>query len=183
MVHRIMLVLVQHRHGVGRLGRGVHVEAVQPARALEDCLVLTGHLLLRIRITIARDFGTSRLAMINRQELQQVLVNLMVNAIQAMPEGGVLTLATADWTAADGRPGLRVELADTGPGLAEALIGELFKRFVTRKQDGTGLGPWISRSIVERYGGDIVARNRPVGQGSGTVMAVLLPCDLAAGVG
>ena len=145
--------------------------------------MLTGHLLLRTRITIARDFRTRRVAMISRQELQQVLVNLMVNAIQAMPEGGVLTLTTADWTAADGRPGVCVELADTGPGLAEALICELFKPFVTRKQDGTGLGLWISRSIVERYGGDIVARNRPAGQGSGAVMAVLLPCDLAAEVG
>ena len=92
---------------------------------------------------------------------------------------GVLTLTNADWTAPDGRPGLRIGLADTGPGLAEALIGELFKPFVTRKQDGTGLGLWISRSIVERYGGDIQARNRPAGQGSGAVMAVLLACDLA----
>ena len=160
-----------------------YVEAVPPARALEDCLVLTNHLLARSRITVVRDFGSSRLAMINRQELQQVLVNLMVNAIQAMPEGGVLNLATADWTTADDRPGLRIEVADTGPGLAEALIGELFKPFVTRKQDGTGLGLWISRSIVERYGGDILARNRPAGQGSGAVMAVLLACELAAGVG
>ena len=87
---------MQHRHGVDRLGRGVHVEAVQPARAREDCLVLTNHLLSRTRITIARDFRNSRLAMINQQELQQVLVNLMVSAIHAMPEGGALTLATAD---------------------------------------------------------------------------------------
>ena len=145
--------------------------------------MLTNHLLSRSRITIVRDFGTGRLAMINRQDLQQVLVNLMVNAIQPMPEGGVLNLATADWTAADGRLGVRIEVADTGPGLAEALIGELFKPFVTRKQDGTGLGLWISRSIVERYGGDLQARNRPAGQGSGAVMAVLWACDLWPGLG
>ena len=158
-----------------------YVEAVQPGRALDDCLVLAKHLLARSRISIARDFASRRVAMINRQELQQVLVNLIVNAIQAMPEGGVLSLATSDWTAADGRLGLRIEVADTGPGLADALIGELFKPFVTRKQDGTGLGLWISRSIVERYGGDIVASNRPAGQGSGAVMAVLLACDVALG--
>ena len=154
-----------------------YVEAVAPARALEDCLVLTNHLLSRTRITIRRSYATQRQAFVNRQELQQVLVNLLVNAIQAMPEGGELTLTAADWTAADGRPGLRIEVADSGPGLADALIGELFKPFVTRKQDGTGLGLWISRSIVERYGGDIQAGNRPAGQGSGAVLAVLLPCD------
>ena len=82
---------------------------------------------------------------------------------------GVLTLTNADWTAPDGRPGLRIVLADTGPGLAKALIGELFKPFVICKQNGTGLGQWISRSIIERYGGDIVARNRPAEQGSGAV--------------
>ena len=158
-----------------------YVEAVAPARVLEDCLLLTKHLLAHTGITIHRDYAGQRLAQINRQELQQVLVNLLVNAIQAMPDGGQLRLATADCTAPDGRPGLRIEVADTGPGLADALIGELFKPFVTRKQDGTGLGLWISRSIVERYGGDIVASNRPAGQGSGAVMAVLLAGDLAAG--
>ena len=110
-----------------------------------------------------------------------MLVNLLVNAIQAMPEGGELRLLTADWTTPDGRPGVRIEVADTGPGLADALIGELFKPFVTRKQDGTGLGLWISRSMVERYGGDIQAGNRPAGQGSGAVMAVLLRSDPAPG--
>ncbi len=158
-----------------------YVDAVAPARALEDCLVLTNHLLSRTRITITRDYGSQRQVQINRQELQQVLVNLLVNAIQAMPEGGELRLLTADWTTPDGRPGVRIEVADTGPGLADALIGELFKPFVTRKQDGTGLGLWISRSMVERYGGDIQAGNRPAGQGSGAVMAVLLRSDPAPG--
>ena len=163
-------MLVQQGHGVGRLGRGVHVEAVQPARTLEDCLVLTGHLLLRTRITIARDFGTSRVAMINRQELQHVLVNLMVNA----PGHARGRCADPGHRRLDsGRRPARLahQGAGTGPGLAVALIGELVKPFVNRKQDGTGLGLWISRSIVERYGGDSVARNRPAGQGSGAVMA------------
>ena len=53
-----------------------------------------------------------------------------------------------------------ITVADTGPGLGPELIRELFKPFVTRKKDGTGLGLWISRGIVERYGGDIVAQDR-----------------------
>ena len=151
-----------------------YVEAVDAGRALEDCLVLTGHLLSRTRIVVERELRTSRTAGINRQELQQVLVNLMVNAIHAMPDGGRLTLRTADWADGQGRAGVSIEVADTGPGLSDELIRELFQPFVTRKKDGTGLGLWISRSLVERYGGDIRAGNRPAGDGSGAVMRVLL---------
>ena len=51
---------------------------------------------------------------------------------------------------------------------------ELFQPFVTRKKDGTGLGLWISRGLIERYGGEIRAGNRPTDEGSGAVMSVLL---------
>jgi two-component system NtrC family sensor kinase len=151
-----------------------YVEPVDTGRALEDCLVLTGHLLSRTRISIERELRASRPAGINRQELQQVLVNLLVNAIHAMPDGGRLTLRTHDWADDQGRPGVCIEVADTGPGLPDELIHALFQPFVTRKKDGTGLGLWISRSLVERYGGDIRAGNRPAGDGPGAVMRVLL---------
>ena len=157
-----------------------YVEAVDAGRTLDECLVLTGHLLSRTRISIERDFQASRSAGINRQELQQVLVNLMVNAIHVMPDGGRLTLRTRDWADAQQRPGVRIDVADTGPGLSEELLRELFQPFVTRKKDGTGLGLWISRSLVERYGGEIRAGNRPAEQGSGAVMSVLLLCDAEA---
>jgi C4-dicarboxylate-specific signal transduction histidine kinase len=154
-----------------------YVEAVDVQQALDDCLVLTNHQLARHNISVARRFAATRPAGINRQELQQVLVNLIVNAQQAMPEGGVLTLSTADWTDASGRPGVAIGVADTGPGLADDLLGALFQPFVTRKKDGTGLGLWISRSLVERYGGDIVAANRPAGEGGGAELRVLLLSD------
>lgn len=154
-----------------------YVEAVQVGAVLEDCLVLTGHLLAHTRITIERDFSATVTAGINRHELQQVLVNLMVNAIHAMPSGGRLGLRTRDWTDAQRRPGVCIEVADTGPGLDEGLLRELFQPFVTRKKDGTGLGLWISRSLVERYGGDIVAANRPADEGPGAVMQVFLLCE------
>ncbi|MBC7728107.1 MAG: cache domain-containing protein [Microbacteriaceae bacterium] len=151
-----------------------YVEPVDTGQALEDCLVLTGHLLSRTRISIERELRASRPAGINRQELQQVLVNLLVNAIHAMPDGGRLTLRTQDWADEQGRPGVCIEVADTGPGLSDELIRALFQPFVTRKKDGTGLGLWISRSLVERYGGDIRAGTRPADDGPGAVMRVLL---------
>ena len=102
--------------------------------------------------------------------IRQALVNLLVNAIHAMAEGGTLTLTTRD----AGADSVEIAVTDTGPGLGAALLAELFKPFVTRKKDGTGLGLWISRSIVERYGGDIQAGNHPAG---GAIMRVLLVCD------
>jgi two-component system, NtrC family, sensor kinase len=136
-----------------------YVVNVDTSGLLDDCLVLVGHLLARTRIEVKRDERATLQPAINRQELQQVLVNLLVNAIHAMPEGGTLALATFDTD--DG--GVAIAVADTGPGLGPELTRELFKPFVTRKKDGTGLGLWISRSIVERYGGDIVAMDRDDG--------------------
>lgn len=140
-----------------------YVERLAPARVLDDCLVLVAHLLTRQHIRIERDDQATGLAAINRQELQQVLVNLLVNAVQAMPGGGVLTLRTHDWPQG---PGVVISVADTGEGLPPDMLTRLFQPFVTRKPDGTGLGLWISRSLVERYGGELRAANVP-GPGPG----------------
>ncbi len=151
-----------------------YVESVEPARALEDCLVLVAHLLAKTRIVVQRGFAAHQRVGVNRQELQQVLVNLLVNAIHAMEGGGTLELATRD--AADGW--VEIAVADSGPGLAPEVLAHLFQPFVTRKKDGTGLGLWISRGIVERYGGDIVAGAR---EGGGAVFTVRLKAEPSGG--
>jgi len=156
-----------------------YVEAVDAAAVLDDCLVLVGHLLARTHIAVQRNHPATRHAAINRQELQQVLVNLLVNAIHAMPDGGTLVLTTRDWQAADGSAGVDITVADTGPGLPRDLLAQLFQPFVTRKKDGTGLGLWISRSLVERYGGVITGSNR-ADVSSGAVFSVRLLAELAA---
>jgi len=146
-----------------------YIDNVDTAQALQSCLVLVAHLLSRTRIELKRELHATRLPAVNRNELQQVLVNLLVNAIHAMPEGGTLTLATRD----AGDDAVEIDVADTGAGLDAELLAELFQPFVTRKKDGTGLGLWISRSIVERYGGDIRASNRGDGR-PGAVFTVML---------
>jgi two-component system, NtrC family, sensor kinase len=149
-----------------------YVETLDPARVLEDCLVLVGHLLARTRIELRRELHATRAVAINRQELQQVLVNLLVNAIHAMEGngGGTLQLATHD----AGADAVEITIADSGPGLPPELLAQLFQPFVTRKREGTGLGLWISRGIVERYGGDITAANRP---GGGALFTVRLKAE------
>jgi C4-dicarboxylate-specific signal transduction histidine kinase len=156
-----------------------YVEAVDVNDTLASSLVLVEHQLNRTHIRVRRQWQASRTVHINRQELQQVLINLMINAIQAMPEGGELLLRTNDQTDAQGLAGVRVEVCDTGAGLSPANLEQLFSPFYTTKNEGNGLGLWISVGLVERYGGGIRAGNRrDQGEDSpGAVFEVCLPCD------
>lgn len=154
-----------------------YVDSVDPATLLRESLVLVQHLLARSGIQVRQALAATAPVQINRQELQQVLVNLMVNAIHVMPDGGVLTLVTRQ---AGGE--VAIEVRDTGPGLAPELLERLFQPFATSKKDGTGLGLWISRGIVERYGGDIRAGARDDGE-RGACFTVLLRTEVPAEAG
>ncbi len=169
-VERMRLIVTQLLQFARPAEYAGYIAPVNTARVAEDCLVLVGHLLARTQITLQRDFQARCQPALNRNELQQVLVNLLVNAIHAMPEGGTLWLQTRD-VAPDG---MQISVADTGPGLDAELMDQLFQPFVTRKKDGTGLGLWISRTLVQRYGGDLTAAQRP---GGGAVFTVHLHRD------
>jgi two-component system NtrC family sensor kinase len=158
-VERMRLIVTQLLQFARPTEFAGYVDAVDTARLVDDSLVLVGHLLAKTNITLERDLRATRKPMLNRQELQQVLVNLLVNAIHAMPDGGTLTLASRDV----GDDAMTLSVTDTGPGLGPELLRELFQPFVTRKKDGTGLGLWISRSIVERYAGELSAADRDDG--------------------
>jgi len=159
-VERMRLIVTQLLQFARPTEFAGYVAAVDTARLVDDSLVLVGHLLAKTNIPLRRDLRATRQPMLNRQELQQVLVNLLVNAIHAMPEGGTLTLASRDVN----DNAMELSVTDTGPGLGPELLRELFQPFVTRKKDGTGLGLWISRSIVERYAGELHAADRDDGE-------------------
>lgn len=159
--------------------RRIYVVPALDHRVLDDALLLVGHLLAHARIVVERRSGATTRAGINRQELQQILVNLLTNALQAMPEGGKLWLNTDDHVDAHGRAGVILEVGDTGAGLDAKARDQLFRPFFTTKTDGNGLGLWISIGLVERYGGSIRGENwRERGTDrSGAVFTVMLLSD------
>jgi len=135
-----------------------YIDDVDVNALFGDCLVLVRHMLAKGEIDVREQYAATRTVRIARNELQQVLINLMVNAIQAMPDGGTLTLSTRDW---DDR-GIAVTVGDTGVGIRGEDLGRIFDPFfTTRKRDGTGLGLSISYAILERYGASIEVDSAP----------------------
>ncbi len=140
-------------------------EEHRPADIITDTLPLVQHLLSKGHIALALELESIKAISINRTELQQILINLMVNAIHAMPDGGDLTVGALD-AERDGKAGVLVFVKDTGVGMAPELLTRIFDPFFTTKQgEGTGLGLSITRKLVERYDGEIEA-DSVVGQGT-----------------
>jgi signal transduction histidine kinase len=148
-------------------------EQYDAADVVTDTLPLIRHLLLnKTPITVEKECRASRLILMNRTELQQVLVNLLVNAIHAMPDGGRLTLRTFDRDEGT-RPGVVIEVADTGSGMASNVMQRIFDPFfTTKRREGTGLGLSISQMLVTRQGGKISVASEP---GKGTTFSIWLP--------
>ncbi|QEL18085.1 sensor histidine kinase [Limnoglobus roseus] len=101
------------------------------------------------------------------EQLRQVLVNLFLNALDAMPNGGTLKVSVQS-----NLPHVEIEVADTGPGIPKAIFPRLFEPFASTKDTGLGLGLVISKRIIEDHGGVVNAANR---QGGGASIFIRLP--------
>jgi signal transduction histidine kinase len=143
----------------------VSLAEVEPSEVVRESLELmtpTAHQ-LGIAVTLHREGPFSPLRL-DREKIKQVLINLIRNAIEAMPQGGTLTVSTR---MEDGA--LFIQIADTGAGIQPGQ--DVFDFFVTTKKGGTGLGLPIARRIVEAHGGSLSYESRP---GRGTVFSVRL---------
>jgi len=109
---------------------------------------------------------------VDPEQMQQVFLNIMLNAIHSMEEGGLLTVSTS-FNPQNGMA--EVNFTDTGKGIPEHNIKDIFKPFFTTKHTGTGLGLAISKNTVEKHGGSILVESRV---GVGTTFRVLLPLEL-----
>jgi signal transduction histidine kinase len=112
-------------------------------------------------------------------QIRQVILNMLINAGHAMPEGGTIYVSTHVSHDADPeflRSGaVHIQIRDTGLGIAEDTLPHIFEPFFsTRQEKGTGLGLWVSNGIVRSHGGDIKVRSRP---GRGTTFTITLPIE------
>jgi two-component system NtrC family sensor kinase len=156
---------------------GSFEEDVDLGQVLRDCLVLVDHVLSRAEIGVSiAEAPDTPLVTINPGELQQVIINLVTNAAQAMGTGGRLMIGTRPMMH-EGRAGAALMVADTGPGIPEDKIASVFDPFfTTRHGEGTGLGLSVSQTLIRQAGGIITARNRQEG---GAEFTVWLPAQVA----
>jgi signal transduction histidine kinase len=102
-------------------------------------------------------------------QLQQIVLNLLLNAVEAMPEGGPIEVRTAHDVPAGA---VRIEIADRGRGISAEHAHQIFQPFFTTKSGGTGLGLAVSKRLAEQQGGSITFSANPTG---GTTFRVHLP--------
>ncbi len=147
-----------------------HFEPIQVNALIEDvCALVSTHMRHRqIAFQFHADpelpilFGIA-------DQLRQVMLNLFLNAVDAMPQGGNLTIATQFLPESNET---LITISDTGPGIDAGIFPNMFDAFVTSKQNGTGLGLTISREIIHKHRGRIEARNNP---DRGATFSIWLP--------
>jgi len=142
------------------------------AEVLEDTLVLVRLKLAQSKIHLHYEAPARALIVSGHKgQLQQVLLNLLLNAIAAMPQGGAINL-TMDWENGPSGPAATITVADTGAGIPEAVRARIFDSFLSGRPDGTGLGLAIVKQLLASHGGEIAM----VGTGpSGTTFRLKLP--------
>ncbi|GLK68379.1 sensor histidine kinase [Hansschlegelia plantiphila] len=175
-VHRINMIVTRLLQFARPEEYAGYMEAIAPGGVLSDSLVLVRHLLDRADVAVSIDDRAARMVAVSRTELQQVVINLVVNAVHAMPEGGALALRTAD-RERDAVAGVAIEVADTGVGIPADQLKKIFDPFfTTRTHGGTGLGLSISYTLMARYGGAITVESAA---GLGSTFTIWLPAATA----
>jgi two-component system NtrC family sensor kinase len=151
---------------------GKFEEHVNLRDVTQDSLGLVDHVYASNDIDVKLDFTNVPDVKINPSELQQVIINLIINAVQAMDGKGILTIQS-HVLERDGKNGVCLAFHDSGPGISEDTINTIFDPFFTTKRaKGTGLGLSISQTIIQTAGGIITADNHPRG---GALMSIWLP--------
>jgi signal transduction histidine kinase len=144
-----------------------------------DLMRLDKRMKSSIQITLALDENLPRL-LLDEGQMSQVFINIIINALDAMPDGGRLHISTRTGSDDQGREAVLVAFADTGVGIPQNELQKIFDPFYTTKEvgKGTGLGLSLSYNIIKQFKGDIKVESE---SGKGTTFTVILPREKEQG--
>jgi signal transduction histidine kinase len=148
------------------------LQPLNPQRLVEETLRLAANQIKLAKVKVRGEIDSNLPPLLGDfQQLTQVLLNIVLNALDAMPDGGVLTIAVCN---PRGEDRIAIEFSDTGTGMPEQILSNVFDPFFTTKSGakGTGLGLSVSLGIIRQHGGDILVKSK---QGEGTTFTVQLP--------
>ncbi len=144
------------------------LEQLDVNRAVKDTLPLVRHAIEKSSVVVRAHLNASRTVRIRRYELQEVLINLVLNAVRATAKAGTIEVTVEDWD----QRGVVISVKDNGVGIATNEVGRVFDPFFTTDDhNGTGLGLSVSYGLIRRYGGEITVESE---LDSGTVFHVWL---------
>lgn len=146
----------------------VHRTPVRMDELLDGVLRMARERLVANGISCRRDFGEGGDAMVDPDMIRRAALNLVLNAIEAMPNGGELRLSGGKWD----EGGYSFVVEDTGTGIDEKDRAKIFEPYFTTKPSGLGLGLILTKKIVDAHGGEILLESEP---GKGTRIRVVLP--------
>src|SRR5256714_3251068 len=154
--------------------RSGEVEWADVNHLIEETLILVEKKMRQARVDVVREFDP-RLPQVRARadQLRQVFLNLLLNAQQAMENGGRLRLSSSLYEHAL-QPTVSVQISDTGRGIPESDVARIFEPFFSTRTKGTGLGLWVTQDIVRHHGGRIEVTSD---EGLGTTFNVILPVD------
>ena len=140
---------------------------IEPQLLLESVSQLAGETAKMSGSTICIESAPMAAVSIDAEQIKQVLLNLVLNAVQAMPDGGQITLRSRQ-----GSGSVLLEVADQGVGIPQENLERIFDPFFTTRAGGTGLGLSIAYQIINRHSGHLAVRNNP---DRGVTFTVVLP--------
>ncbi len=157
--------------------QSTNARVVRLEELLEPALMLYKGRLLNAQIQVQEEHRGAAPIECFDGDIRQVLNNLIGNAVDAMRQGGRLIIRTSNtWMHREQMAGVRISIADSGQGMVPEVLQRIYEPFYTTKGiNGSGLGLWISRGIVEKHFGHLQVRSRVTPGQSGTVFSLVLP--------
>jgi PAS domain S-box-containing protein len=170
--------IVKSTLGISR--QSTAVAPVDASELVESVLTLFQRRFESKNVTVVKRYEPTQKVSVVSSELRQVISNLLSNALDVLPTGGALTIvvrSSFDWRNPE-RRGVRIGVADSGPGIPPEVRHRMFEAFFTTKAEmGTGLGLWVSGNLVRKHGGTIRFRSQTLGEKKGTCFSIFLPFD------